>query len=194
MKSRFWKTESAVPRYQCSPICCCAGSIRRIRPFAAQIAPAALNVLDQGLALYCVSTAICRMPEFTQLDSTKSMMRNFRRRGSRACSDAGQVLEAFAAATGHHDGQGTAGQAADIASCLFRPAYWCDHDVTVAIRCLASPAPAQLPQSLDGLAPIYCANITHRKTEHWTSILRSPANKVRARANEHFAKLHGCPH
>ena len=44
--------------------------------FAAHVAPAALNVLDQRCDLYCVSTAMRRMPELTQFDSTKSMMRN----------------------------------------------------------------------------------------------------------------------
>ena len=32
-------------------------------------------------ALYCVSTVIWRMPEFTQFDSTKSMMRNLPPKG-----------------------------------------------------------------------------------------------------------------
>ncbi len=32
-------------------------------------------------ALYCVSTEICRMPEFTQFESTKSMIRNLPPKG-----------------------------------------------------------------------------------------------------------------
>ena len=48
---------------------------------AAQIAPAALHVLDQRLRLVLRQDEIWRMPEFTQFDSTKSMMRNLPPKG-----------------------------------------------------------------------------------------------------------------
>jgi len=43
---------------------------------AAQVAQPRWMCWMSECALYCVSTEICRMPEFTQLDSAKSMMRN----------------------------------------------------------------------------------------------------------------------
>ena len=55
-------------------------------------------------ALYCVSTVIWRMPEFTQFDSTKSMMRNLPPNGRRRLAAMfGQALESFAAAARHDD-------------------------------------------------------------------------------------------
>jgi hypothetical protein len=49
---------------------------------AVEEAPAALHVRIRLCALYCVSDADAPMPEFTQFDSTKSMMRNLPPKGT----------------------------------------------------------------------------------------------------------------
>ena len=57
------------------------------------------------------------MPEFTQLDSTKSMMRNLPPKGVaglQRCSV--RSLQPLAAAARHDDGERAAGEAADVAA------------------------------------------------------------------------------
>mmetsp|Transcript_44682 Transcript_44682/g.105121 ORF Transcript_44682/g.105121 Transcript_44682/m.105121 type:complete len:292 (+) Transcript_44682:1454-2329(+) len=78
MMSRFWYTASAVPRYHCSSLTrCCAGS-RSTDSFSSlrmKLQPRWMWRSSEWL-LYCVTTAMRRMPEFRQFDSAKSMMRN----------------------------------------------------------------------------------------------------------------------
>jgi hypothetical protein len=78
--------------------------VDELAELAAQVAPAALHVLDQRLAP-CTASApqICRMPEFTQFDSTKSMMRNLPPKGVaglQRCAVSG-ALEALTAPARH---------------------------------------------------------------------------------------------
>ena len=78
MMSRFWNTASAVPRYQCSsPVRCCAGSTSTISLSSARkkLQPRCRWRMSE-CDLYCVTTAMRRMPEFRQFESAKSMMRN----------------------------------------------------------------------------------------------------------------------
>ena len=66
-------------------------------------------------ALYCVSTVIWRMPEFTQFDKHEIDDAEFaaeRRRGFRAML--GEPLEPLAATTGHDHRERAAGKAADV--------------------------------------------------------------------------------
>ncbi len=76
MMSRFWNTASAVPRYQLSSMRCCAGQ----RSMNSLISPRRkpqprCRCRNSECALYCVTTAMRRMPEFRQFDSAKSMIR-----------------------------------------------------------------------------------------------------------------------
>ena len=73
----FWYTASAVPRYQVSRTRCCAGSSSTnscMRP-SRKLQPHWMWRI-RLCAMYCVTTPMRRMPEFTQFDSGKSMMRN----------------------------------------------------------------------------------------------------------------------
>ncbi len=77
MMSRFWNTASAVPRYQCAPSTrCWAGhrSMNSLNSPRRKPQPRWTCRISE-CALYCVTTAIRRMPEFRQLDSAKSMIR-----------------------------------------------------------------------------------------------------------------------
>ncbi len=73
----FCHSASAVPWYHSGPRRCCAGMISMNSPNSPRRKPQPLPMCwISECALYCVSTEICRMPEFRQFDSTKSMMRN----------------------------------------------------------------------------------------------------------------------
>jgi len=75
--SMFWNKASAVPWYH-SFLCvrCCAGRISTNSPISARMNPhARCRWRISECDLYCVSTPMRRMPELTQFDSGKSMMR-----------------------------------------------------------------------------------------------------------------------
>ena len=75
--SMFWVTASAVPRYQCSSdMRWLAGRMSRnsLRSGRKKFQPR-WTCRIRLWALYCVATAILRMPEFIAFDSAKSMIR-----------------------------------------------------------------------------------------------------------------------
>ena len=103
--SRFWYTASAVPRYQSRRTRCCAGTISMNSPKRPSRKPQPRCTCRIRLcALYCVQMPMRRMPELTQLDSEKSMIRNLPPNGTagfaRQSVSCGQPR---AAAAGHHD-------------------------------------------------------------------------------------------
>ncbi len=73
---RFWKTASAVPRYQFSPTRFCGGRISMNSPSSSEtmLQPMRMWRLSES-DLYCVAMKMRRSPEFRQLLRTKSMMR-----------------------------------------------------------------------------------------------------------------------
>jgi hypothetical protein len=75
--SMFWNTASAVPRYQsCSDTRWLAGKMSKLslRSARMKLQPR-VRWRIRLCALYCVATPMRRMPEFSALDSAKSMMR-----------------------------------------------------------------------------------------------------------------------
>jgi hypothetical protein len=74
---------SAVPLYQVSPRRCWAGTTSTYSPrFAARKPQPRSTWRIRLCALYCVSTAMRRMPEFTQLLSAKSMILSLPAKGT----------------------------------------------------------------------------------------------------------------
>ena len=77
MMSMFWKTASAVPSYHCvSDTRWLAGRMSKpsLRSGRRKFQPRCRWRI-RLCALYCVATAIRRMPEFKALESAKSMIR-----------------------------------------------------------------------------------------------------------------------
>jgi hypothetical protein len=70
---RFWNTASAVPWYQCSSTRCCAG-IRSMNSSCPSGNSSRVECGDQAVGLVLRGDAVRRIPEFTQLDSGKSMI------------------------------------------------------------------------------------------------------------------------
>ena len=114
----FWYTASAVPRYQCGPdLLLRRNHLDELAELAAQVAPAALDVLDQRLRLVLRQDrdlADARVHAVRQHEIDDAELAAERRRGLAAMR--GEVLETLAASAGHDDRQRAARQAADVAS------------------------------------------------------------------------------
>src|SRR6202034_89432 len=93
------------------------GEFDELTELAAQVGPATLHVLDQGLALVLGHQEDLANPGIhavRQYEVDDAELAAERRR--RLASVQRQVLEPLAAAAGHDDRQRTAGQTADVAS------------------------------------------------------------------------------
>jgi hypothetical protein len=118
MNSRFWKTESAVPRYQCLPILLLGGDqFHELAEFSPQVAPTALDVLYQRLCFVLCqhgNLANTRVDAIRQYEIYDPKLAAERRR--RFTAVLGERLESLAPPSGHHDRQRPARQAADVSS------------------------------------------------------------------------------
>ncbi len=116
MMSMFWYSASAVPRYQSGP----RALLRRddldeLAELAAQVTPAALDVLDQRVRLVLREhrdLADAGVDAVRQREVDDAELAAERRR--RLAAILGQVPEALAAAAGHDHGQRAPGQAAEV--------------------------------------------------------------------------------
>ena len=119
--SRFWKTASAVPRYQSvRDLLLRRQQLDELAEPAVEETPAALDVTDQGVRLVLREDPIRRMPELTQLDSAKSMMRNLPPNGTAGFARQSVRPEPRAAAAGEDHRDRALGKLGDAAAGLFR--------------------------------------------------------------------------
>src|ERR1017187_5971211 len=150
--SMFWYTASAVPRYQFAVMRCCAGSNSTNSPKrpSRKLQPRCTCRI-RLCALYCVQMPMRRMPELTQLDRAKSIMRNLPPKGSAGWArHLGELGQPRAAAAGENDGERVLGKVPDFPQRLLL-----------------------VPRAIDGLTALVEAVHMTRSEEH-TSELQSP--------------------